>query len=88
LRLHQQESGPVMDELHRWLRQQLDERNVEPNSSLGAAISYMLKHWEKLTLFLRLPGAPLDNNICERALKKAWADYPVSLQLFAKPAFG
>ena len=31
----------------------------------------MLKHWEKLTLFLRVPGAPLDNNICERALKKA-----------------
>ena len=31
----------------------------------------MLKHWEKLTLFLRQPGAPLDNNICERALKKA-----------------
>ena len=39
--------------------------------SLGEAISYMLRHWEKLTLFLRKPGAPLDNNICERALKKA-----------------
>ena len=31
----------------------------------------MLKRWEKLTLFLREPGAPLDNNICERLLKKA-----------------
>jgi hypothetical protein len=31
----------------------------------------MTKHWDKLTLFLREPGAPLDNNICERALKKA-----------------
>ncbi len=31
----------------------------------------MLKHGEKLTLFLRVAGAPLDNNICERALKKA-----------------
>ena len=28
-------------------------------------------HWLKLTLFLRQPGAPLDNNIVERALKKA-----------------
>ena len=46
-------------------------RLVEPNSALGKAILYMLKHWEKLTLFLRKPGAPLDNNICERALKKA-----------------
>ena len=44
---------------------------VEPNSSLGQAIAYLLKHWTKLTLFLRRPGAPLDNNICERALKKA-----------------
>ena len=44
---------------------------VEPNSGLGKAIGYRLKHWEKLTLFLRRAGAPLDNNICERALKKA-----------------
>jgi hypothetical protein len=71
LALHQAESGPVMDELHTWLSRQFDDRLVEPNSSLGGAISYMLKHWEKLTLFLRVAGAPLDNNICERALKKA-----------------
>ena len=44
---------------------------VEPNSALGGAISYLLRHWEKLTLFLRQAGAPLDNNLCERALKKA-----------------
>ncbi len=37
---------------------------------MGAAIAYMLTHWTKLTLFLRVPGAPLDNNLCERALKK------------------
>jgi len=71
LEFHQRESGPVMAELHLWLARQLDDRLVEPNSGLGAAISYLLKHWEKLTLFLRVPGAPLDNNICERALKKA-----------------
>lgn len=65
------ESGPVMEELHAWLWQQFDDRLVEPNSSLGGAITYMRKHWKKLTLFLRVPGAPLDNNICERALKMA-----------------
>ena len=69
LQLHQQESGPLMDELRRWLDEQFDERKVEPNSSLGKAIAYMQKHWEKLTLFLRVAGAPLDNNVCERALK-------------------
>jgi hypothetical protein len=49
----------------------LDEKLAEPNSALGSAIRYMLRHWERLTLFLRQAGAPLDNNLCERALKKA-----------------
>lgn len=68
---HQAESGPVMEALHDWLTRQFEDRLVEPNSGLGQAIAYLLRHWEKLTLFLREPGAPLDNNICERALKKA-----------------
>jgi hypothetical protein len=71
LRFHQEHSGPVMETLHIWLNAQFDERKVEPNSGLGTAISYLLKHWDRLTLFLRQPGAPLDNNICERALKKS-----------------
>jgi transposase len=71
LNFHQTESGPLMADLKAWLVRQFDERLVEPNSPLGEAILYMLNHWEKLTLFLREPGAPLDNNVCERALKKA-----------------
>ena len=66
LLFHQAESGPIMEELHVWLVRQFDQRRVEPNSGLGKAISYLLRHWEKLTLFLRVPGAPLDNNICEQ----------------------
>ena len=71
LQFHQAESRHTMEELHAWFTRQMEDRLVEPNSSLGGAIAYMLRHWEKLTLFLRVPGAPLDNNICERALKKA-----------------
>lgn len=71
LALHQARSRPVMDELHAWLLDQRDEKRVEPNSGLGQAIAYLLKHWHALTLFLRVAAAPLDNNICERALKKA-----------------
>ena len=71
LKFHQAESSPTMERLREWLRRQFDERLVEPNSALGAAINYLRNHWEKLTLFLRVAGAPLDNNICERALKKA-----------------
>jgi len=71
LHLHQTTSGPLMTGLETWLHQQLDDHLVEPNSGLGAAIAYMLEHWAPLTLFLRVAGAPLDNNVCERALKKA-----------------
>jgi len=71
LQLHRERSGPAMEELHRWLEVQLAERKVEPNSGLGKAITYLLRHWRALTLFLREAGAPLDNNIVERALKRA-----------------
>jgi transposase len=71
LQLHQRRSEPVMTALHDWLTLQLEEKKVEPNSSLGNAVQYMLKHWDKLTLFLRREGAPLDNNIAERAMKMA-----------------
>src|SRR5689334_1683254 len=55
----------------RWMVAQFAERKVEPNSGLGKAITYLLRHWKALTLFLRQTGAPLDNNLCERALKRA-----------------
>src|SRR5213079_337990 len=71
LQFHQEASGPTMQSLHDWLERQLGEKRTEPNSALGGAIGYTLKHWDELTLFLRQAGAPLDNNVCERALKKA-----------------
>ena len=71
LRFHQEHSGPLMKGLHAWLEAQLAEHKTEPNSGLGKAISYLLNHWPKLTLFLQQPDAPIDNNIVERALKKA-----------------
>lgn len=71
LSFHQQRSSSLMKKLKNWLNEQLDQKKVEPNSGLGEAISYMLKHWKPLTAFLRIRNAPLDNNICERALKMA-----------------
>jgi transposase len=71
LAFHQEHSKPFMDDLHHWMKEQLEHKKVEPNSGLGEAIGYMLKRWEKLTRFLSVPGAPLDNNIAERALKMA-----------------
>ena len=60
-----------MEGLHHWIQEPFEQKCVEPNSGLGGAFQYLLNHWQPLTLFLRQAGAPLDNNICERALKMA-----------------
>jgi transposase len=69
LAYHQQHSRPVMDELKAWMEKQFEDKRVEPNSRLGGAFNYLLKRWKSLTRFLEVPGAPLDNNTAERALK-------------------
>src|SRR6266568_3437530 len=69
LAYHQAQSQPLMEALKQWLDKQMDDHLVEPNSSLGKAIVYMQSHWETLTRFVHIKGAPLDNNIVERALK-------------------
>jgi transposase len=71
LAFHQAHSQATLDNLKQWMDRQFHEKLVEPNSALGEAINYMLRRWDALTLFLRKAGAPLDNNVCERALKKA-----------------
>jgi hypothetical protein len=68
---HQRESAKVMEELEKWMQAQFDDKRIEPNSGLGEAFNYMLKRWDKLTLFLRVAGAPLDNNVVELSLKRA-----------------
>jgi len=69
LAYHQAVSGPLLEVLKEWLATQMADRLVEPNSSLGKAIAYLQNHWETLTRFLTLEGAPLENNLAERALK-------------------
>ena len=66
---HQTLSAPIMATLKTWMKRQIAQREVEPNSSLGKAFRYWLDRWDTLTQFLRVPGAPLDNNTVERALK-------------------
>jgi transposase len=66
---HQRDSEPVLTMLKPWLEQQTRERLGAPTSSWGKAIAYMLGHGDTLTRVLQEPGAPLDNNVAERALK-------------------
>lgn len=71
LRFHQEQSGPVMAALKDWMTEQLAEKRIEPNSGLGKAFCYLLRRWDRLTLFLRVPDAPIENNLCERVMKMA-----------------
>jgi hypothetical protein len=68
---HQEKSKPLMDKLEKWFGEQFTQKKIEPNSNLGQVINYMQNHWRKMTGFLRIEGAPLDNNCLERALKVA-----------------
>jgi hypothetical protein len=67
LKYHQKHSEPVMVKLKIWCKEQLNI--VEPNNGLAKSIKYMLRHWDKLTRFLEVEGAALDNNCCEEILK-------------------
>lgn len=71
LAFHQDHSGSQMNALRSWPDIQFQEKRVEPNSGLGNAITYMIKHWHELTQFLKVSGASLDNNICEQSLKRS-----------------
>ncbi len=70
LAYYQEKSGPVMRELKEWIEARFSDCHVEPNSNLGKALQYWLSHWEKLTVWLREPGTPIDNNESGRALKQ------------------
>jgi transposase len=67
---HQKLSKPIMEDLKKWMEDELTQHQTEPNSSLGRAMKYMLRHWVKLTRFLEIPKAPLDNNKAEAILRK------------------
>ena len=66
---HQKNSGPIFDEISSWAHSAFEKHNVEPNSLLGDALRYFTKHENGLRKFLEVPGAKLDNNSMEQALK-------------------
>jgi hypothetical protein len=71
LEYHKAHSRKPMDEIKAYAEKKLANKEVEPNGVLGRGFQYMLKHWEGLTRFLEIPGAPLDNNAAERLIKES-----------------
>lgn len=67
---HQKNSSHIMNDLNTWMEEKIENHEVEPNGSLGQAIEYFLTHWNGLTAFLRIEGAPLSNAEVERLVKR------------------
>ena len=78
---HQQHSVPLMKQLHDWLEAQFALKQVEPNSGLGKAITYLLRHWKALTAFLREAGAPLDLSLIHISSRFNSSSTPASMPI-------
>ena len=70
LEYHQGKSQEPMDEIKAYAEEKLADKNVEPNGILAQAFRYMIKYWKGMTRFLEIPGAPIDNNVAERLVKR------------------
>lgn len=71
LAYHQQHSQKPMDEILAWAKGMAEQKRVDPRSPLWQGLSILINQWPRLTLFLRVPGVPLDTNLVEQALKLA-----------------
>lgn len=63
----QKESKPILKELKKFLLEHQDA--VPPKGLLGKAISYTLKNWEHLIVYLERGDLEIDNNATERCIK-------------------
>lgn len=67
LRIRQERSRPLWDELHLWLR--LERGRVPDGSTIAKAIDYSLNRWTGLGQFLLDGDVPIDNNHCENRIR-------------------
>ncbi len=65
--LRSERSGPLMDELGKWIAEQHPQ--LPPKSPLGKALTYSLNQWKQLRRFLADGRIQLDNNGVERQLR-------------------
>ncbi|MCJ7447983.1 MAG: IS66 family transposase [Bacteroidales bacterium] len=60
-------SLPVLQELEKWMREQLPD--VLPKSSIGQAITYTLGLWNRLTRYTQNGQVEIDNNLIENSIR-------------------
>jgi transposase len=75
-RLRQEQAKPILNEFKQWL--QTHQPLIPPQSTLGKAMAYTQTYWNQLTGYLEAGHLPIDNNVCENAIRpfvigrKAW----------------
>ena len=67
LALRQQNAVPILEELRHWLKANLTD--VLPKSTIGEAIAYNLRRWDKLCIYASDGRLEIDNNLVENTIR-------------------
>ena len=67
LEKRKEHAEPILKQFKSWLLKRSDE--MLPSSSLGKAIHYSLKQWDKMIMYLESPYLTPDNNAAENAIR-------------------
>ncbi|MFO7033212.1 IS66 family transposase [Limnospira fusiformis CCALA 023] len=62
-------SLPVINSMSKWIKEQLQDRNVMPNSAIGKALRYSAERWAELSNYLYDGRLEIDNNLVENAIR-------------------
>jgi len=65
----QQLAVPVLEDIHTWLEEKKQSRDVLPQSPIGKAINYALNRWEKLMVYTTDGRLEIDNNLLENLMR-------------------
>ena len=65
--LRQQHAPIILNELHEYLQYKLPK--TPPKSPIGKAISYTLKLWDKLTIYIHHGEMEIDTNLVENSIR-------------------
>lgn len=65
--LRQKESLPILEELKKWMEEQYGQ--VAPKSSIGKALAYSLRFWERLIRYTENGAWYIDNNLVENSIR-------------------
>lgn len=65
--LRQEKSKPILDDFKLWLLKKTSQ--TPPKGLLGQAVSYTLKQWDRLVVYLDNGHVPMDNNAAENSIR-------------------